>query len=145
MIYHVILYEFPSGKTILNIHINPGVIKDEKIDLMCGFFTALTHFSLEMFENNTEVLNSIQFLNHSIRFVPIREIQCNMLIVFDEHEKLRINDFTHKITNLILQYKELFTEQRKTSNVSVITPLIDPVLSCILTINNFLRTNSNGF
>ncbi len=138
MIYHIILYDFPSGKTLLNIHIEPPVIKEEKIDIIGAFFTAITHFALQLFENNTELMDYIQFLNYSIRFVSIKEIYCDMLIVYDENEKLNINNISNHLIKIILKHKKLFINQRKDCNISVLTPVINPVLACITKINSII-------
>jgi hypothetical protein len=69
---------------MLDVCFKPVFTKDN-VEMFCGFFTALRHFSLDAFEKDEGVLDTILFRNLSVRFVSLKDVECEMAIIFKQY------------------------------------------------------------
>lgn len=108
MLYHLILYEYPSGKLIIE-HTFEEIIRDGSYDTLSSFLVALNEFAKGLITKQ-EKLDLVQFGNLIIKLDHIKEISIDIALVFDaDHQKI-IKKLTPKIKEKILEYSSLFYE-----------------------------------
>ena len=108
MLYHLILYEYPSGKLIIE-HTFEEIIKDNSYDTLSSFLVALNEFAKGLITKH-EKLDLVRFGNLIIKLDHLKDISIDIALVFDaNHEKI-IKKLTPKIKEKILEYSSLFYE-----------------------------------
>ena len=108
MLYHLILYEYPSGKLIIE-HTFEEIIRDGSYDTLSSFLVALNEFAKGLITKQ-EKLDLVQFGNLIIKLDHIKEISIDIALVFDADHRKIIKKLTPKIKEKILEYSSLFYE-----------------------------------
>ncbi len=105
MIYHVLLYEYPSGKLFLDI-VFKKMIKED--DLFAGFISALKIFGTNLLQKSVKNINQIKFDNLHLDIFPLENIGVDVVIISDSEHQDVVSLIIDKITNIIFEYKSLF-------------------------------------
>ena len=108
MLYHLILYEYPSGKRILE-HTFKEIIKDDSYDTLSSFLVALNEFAKSLIIKHDK-LDLVRFGNLIIKLDHLKDISIDIALVFDANHQKIIKKLTPKIKEKILEYSSLFTE-----------------------------------
>jgi hypothetical protein len=106
MLYHLILYEYPSGKPIIE-HTFKEIIKDEAFKTLSSFLVSLKLFAQELIKKKDK-LDFVKFGDLIIRLEHISEISIDLALVFDSDNKKIMTEMVPKIKELILEYETLF-------------------------------------
>ena len=108
MLYHLILYEYPSGKLILE-HTFKEIIKDETYVTFSSFLAALNQFAKGLL-NKQDKLDLVRFGNLIIKMDHLKDVSLDLALVFDANHQKIIKKLGPKIIKKILEYSSLFTE-----------------------------------
>lgn len=108
MLYHLFLYEYPSGKRILE-HTFKEIIKDDIYDTLSSFLVALNEFAKGLITKQDK-LDLVQFGNFIIKLDHLKDISIDIALVFDANHQKIIKKLTPKIKEKILEYSALFYE-----------------------------------
>jgi len=108
MLYHLILYEYPSGKRILE-HTFKEIIKEDSYDTLSSFLVALNEFAKGLITKQDK-LDLIRFGNLIIKLDHLKDISIDIALVFDAKYRKIIKKITPKIKEKIMEYSFLFTE-----------------------------------
>jgi len=108
MLYHLILYEFPSGKLIIE-HTFKEIIKDETYETLSSFLVAINQF-VKGFLADHDKLNLLSFGNLIIKMEHMEEVSLDLALVFDANHQKKIKKLVPKIKKKILEYSSLFLE-----------------------------------
>ncbi|TFG30181.1 MAG: hypothetical protein EU532_01715 [Promethearchaeota archaeon] len=108
MLYHLILYEYPSGKLILE-HTFKEIIKDETYETFSSFLAALNQFAKGLLDKQDK-LDLVRFGNLIIKMDHLKDVSLDLALVFDANHQKIIKKIGPKIIKKILEYSSLFTE-----------------------------------
>jgi len=108
MLYHLILYEYPSGKRILE-HTFKEIIKEDSYDTLSSFLVALNEFAKGLITKQDK-LDLIRFGNLIIKLDHLKDISIDIALVFDAKYRKIIKKITPKIKEKIMEYSFLFIE-----------------------------------
>ena len=109
MLYHLILYEYPSGKLIIE-HTFEEIIRDDSYDTLSSFLVALNEFAKGLINKKQDKLDLVRFGDLIIKLDHLKEISIDLALVFDANHQKIINKLTPKIKEKILEYSSLFTQ-----------------------------------
>ena len=108
MLYHLIIYEYPSGKLILE-HTFKEIIKDETYETLSSFLAALNQFAKGLLDKQDR-LDLVRFGNLIIKMDHLKDVSLDLALVFDADNHKIIKKLGPKIIKKILEYSSLFTE-----------------------------------
>ncbi|MFX1340299.1 MAG: hypothetical protein ACFFDK_16945 [Promethearchaeota archaeon] len=108
MLYHLILYEYPSGKRILE-HTFKEIIKDDSYATLSSFLVALNEFAKGLITKQDK-LDLVRFGNLIIKLDHLKDISIDIALIFDANYQKIIKDLTPKIKEKIMEYSSLFYE-----------------------------------
>ena len=108
MLYHLILYEFPSGKLIIE-HTFKEIIKDDTYETLSSFLVAINQF-VKGFLTEQDKLNLLSIGNLIIKMEHMKEVSLDLALVFDANHQKKIKKLVPKIKKKILEYSSLFLE-----------------------------------
>ncbi len=108
MLYHLILYEYPSGKLILE-HTFEEIIRDDSYNALSSFLVALNEFAKGLIIKQ-EKLDLVRFGDLIIKLDHLKDISIDIALVFDANHQKIIKKLTPKIKEKILEYSSLFYE-----------------------------------
>lgn len=105
MIYHVLLYEYPAGKLLLDI-VFKKMIKED--DLFTAFVSALKIFGTSLLQKAVKNIKRIKFDNLHLDIFPLKKIGVDVIIIYDPKHQRVVSSIIDKITDIIFEYKSLF-------------------------------------
>ena len=106
MLYHIIIFEYPSGKLIIE-HTFKEMISEESYATLSDFLVALKIFSQGITKEGHK-LDLVQFGNLIIKLEHLEEVSIDLALVFDANHKDIINKMVPHIKEKILEYNFLF-------------------------------------
>ena len=108
MLYHLILYEYPSGKRILE-HTFEEIITNDSYDTLSSFLVALNEFAKGLIKKQDK-LDLVRFGDLIIKLDHLKEISIDIALVFDANHQEIIKNLAPQIKEKILEYSSLFYE-----------------------------------
>ncbi|MFX0071979.1 MAG: hypothetical protein ACFFAO_12895 [Candidatus Hermodarchaeota archaeon] len=106
MLYHIIIFEYPSGKLIIE-HTFKEIISEEFYGTLSDFLVALRIFSQGITKKGQK-LDLVQFGDMIIKLDHLEEVSIDLALVFNSNNKNIINKMVPQIKKKILEYDSLF-------------------------------------
>ena len=111
MIYHLILYEFSSGKGIFETSFKNNEDNDIHLDHFSGFFFSINKFMTSVMFNIARKIQKIELDNFIIIFTPIIfESEFDLITVFDKTDFSLIDSMISEIKNVIYGFPDIFNK-----------------------------------